>query len=795
MFRSGKKSILQDMENEEKENSIGSQIRRDDIFREYLDYKIAGLRSRVDSAVTRSLGLSPKQLRGYRKTEKYSSEFARVMSMEKKRYLYWNAVGNPEIVAAYLKLEPMAIAVREYGLRPKFGNLQKQYFKVRDRIKAREIILPRMNEIMELVRVSIEGKLEGRRITFQRYAHYTQEISEDNFQDFILFLRKDPFGFITRLIQTGQGSVEYSRKIARSVLDPEEIFPELPRKEAESAVFRTLMDMHGDIAAKTAAYFTMDRIIRCIFRNSRYKALKEAFEEQERVYSNIVKAIPDRLENLFPATRQMKRHFVLHIGPTNSGKTHDAMAAMRKKGDGVYLAPLRLLAYEQYERMNEDGYPCSMITGEEIIRQDRASFTASTIEMCDFERYYACAVIDEAQMISDTFRGGSWTNAVFGVMAEEVHVCAAPEAEKILVRIVEMCGDTYEIRYHERKTRLEYDPVRFNLRKSVRPHDACIVFSRKQVHYTAAELQRRGFRVSIIYGNLPYDVRHEEARKFAEGENDVLVSTDAIGMGMNLPIRRIVFLETQKYDGIERRPLKDTEIKQIAGRAGRYGVFDTGYFASAENGPEIRGGFEALTPDIEKLYVSFPRSLLGIDGKLSTTIEQWQNIRIAEGMELESTEEMLELAKEAETMTDNKEMIYELATIPFDYKKGELKQIWRTLAGSVALGRDPQYGAWLSSLNNRAENADEDIRELESCSEECDLLYNFDRKFNGGKLNEEIRAVRTEVSRRIMQILSMQKLEGKTCKYCGRPLPWNYEYSMCGTCFGKGAFNARIKYR
>ena len=60
----------------------------------------------------------------------------------------------------------------------------------------------------------------------------------------------------------------------------------------------------------------------------------------------------------------------------------------------------------------------------------------------------------------------------------------------------------------------------------------------------------------------------------------VVVSTDAIGMGLNLPVRRIVFLEVEKFDGVSRRPLVISEIKQIAGRAGRFGLYDTGYVLS-----------------------------------------------------------------------------------------------------------------------------------------------------------------------------------------------------------------------
>lgn len=42
-------------------------------------------------------------------------------------------------------------------------------------------------------------------------------------------------------------------------------------------------------------------------------------------------------------------------------------------------------------------------------------------------------------------------------------------------------------------------------------------------------------------------------------------------MGLNLNIRRLVFSSMEKFDGVQRRFLNDAEIKQIAGRAGRYG--------------------------------------------------------------------------------------------------------------------------------------------------------------------------------------------------------------------------------
>ena len=52
----------------------------------------------------------------------------------------------------------------------------------------------------------------------------------------------------------------------------------------------------------------------------------------------------------------------------------------------------------------------------------------------------------------------------------------------------------------------------------------------------------------------------------------MLVTTDVIGHGINVPATTVLFAETTKFDGVERRPLRTWETAQIAGRAGRYGL-------------------------------------------------------------------------------------------------------------------------------------------------------------------------------------------------------------------------------
>ena len=126
--------------------------------------------------------------------------------------------------------------------------------------------------------------------------------------------------------------------------------------------------------------------------------------------------------------RKLSRYFILHVGPTNSGKTFDAVEDLKKNTPGTYLGPLRLLALEMSDKINDAGIPCSMITGEEAIIKENAQVVSSTIELCDFSRHFKTAVIDEAQLIGDPDRGAAWLKAICMVDADVIHICMAPEA-------------------------------------------------------------------------------------------------------------------------------------------------------------------------------------------------------------------------------------------------------------------------------------------------------------------------------------------------------------------------------
>ena len=288
---------------------------------------------------------------------------------------------------------------------------------------------------------------------------------------------------------------------------------------------------------------------------------------------HIPKMVSEEFEENFPRNpkdeyreaRGMRRKFVIHLGDTNTGKTYNAIQRLKECDKGVYLSPLRILALENYERLNNEGVLCDLQTGEEELITEGATHVSCTIEKLDLKRQYDVAVIDEIQMIDDSQRGAAWSRALLGVRAKEIHVCGASNSREILEEIINDCGDPYEI--------IE--------------GDAIVVFSKKRVLELAEEYSSKGIKASLIYGDLPPEVRRKQYEQFVNKETKILITTDAIGMGVNLPIRRIIFLSVKKFDGEEVRFLTSQEVKQIAGRAGRQGIYDVGYVVSVGNNAEV----------------------------------------------------------------------------------------------------------------------------------------------------------------------------------------------------------------
>jgi ATP-dependent RNA helicase SUPV3L1/SUV3 len=178
-------------------------------------------------------------------------------------------------------------------------------------------------------------------------------------------------------------------------------------------------------------------------------------------------------------------------------------------------------------------------------------------------------------MLGDPQRGHAWTQALVGAPARTLLICGSLAAEPALRRLSAQLGEPLEVRRFERKTPLELVPRPVHL-GSLRSGDALVVFSRRQAHELREALARTGRRTAMIYGSLSPQVRRTEAARFNSGEAEILIATDAIGMGLNLNIRRILFGSLRKFAGPATGWLEPEQMRQIAGRAGRYGWHEAG---------------------------------------------------------------------------------------------------------------------------------------------------------------------------------------------------------------------------
>lgn len=278
----------------------------------------------------------------------------------------------------------------------------------------------------------------------------------------------------------------------------------------------------------------------------------------------------------YKKARGAYRDIIFHIGPTNAGKTHHAFEALRRAKDGQYLAPLRLLAQEGQDKLAQHSVRTSLITGEERDLVPGATHISSTIEMADLNHPKEVAVIDEIQMINDKDRGWAWTRALLGFPAKEIHLCGTEEAVPIVETLVQICGDFLTKKYYKRLTPLRVTEHPVPLEK-LEPGDAVIAFSRRTLHDLKYNLKQRGILTSMVYGALPPEVRRSQASLFNARKNEILLATDAIGMGLNLNINRVIFWELTKHYDLQIFDLTPAEILQIGGRAGRYGYHEVGY--------------------------------------------------------------------------------------------------------------------------------------------------------------------------------------------------------------------------
>ncbi|KAG9485066.1 hypothetical protein GDO78_008267 [Eleutherodactylus coqui] len=285
--------------------------------------------------------------------------------------------------------------------------------------------------------------------------------------------------------------------------------------------------------------------------------------------------------NWYPEARAIHRKIVFHAGPTNSGKTYHAIQRYLSAKSGLYCGPLKLLAHEIYKKSNDLDVPCDLITGEELIFVDPegkpSAHAACTVEMCSMNTPYEVAVIDEIQMIRDPSRGWAWTRALLGLCAQEIHICGEAAAINLVTELLYTTGEEVEVRNYERLTSLKILDHALQSLDNLRPGDCIVCFNKNDIFSVSRQIEARGLQCAVIYGSLPPGTKISQANKFNDPNDPckILVATDAIGMGLNLSIKRIIFNSLLKPTINEKGEkeidtITTSQALQIGGRAGRF---------------------------------------------------------------------------------------------------------------------------------------------------------------------------------------------------------------------------------
>ena len=544
--------------------------------------------------------------------------------------------------------------------------------------------------------------------------------------------------------------------------------PEIIRVRGRGGSWWTMEGWPEDAAERAARHPEIQKLIReRMEKENRERQLKEITE----LYDSFSP------ESYVERARKLHRIFILHVGPTNSGKTYDAIEDLKTHTPGTYLGPLRLLALEMFDKLNEAGVPCSMLTGEESIPVEGAEVISSTIELCNFSARYKTAVIDEAQLIADRERGAAWLKAICLVNAEAVHICMAPEALPFIERLITSFGDPYKVVQHKRLAPLQYAGQCRGYR-DFRPDDAIICFSRKNVLSTAAILEKQGFHASVIYGALPPEARRSEVRKYLSGENNIVVATDAIGLGISLPIRRVVFAETQKFDGKEFRPLTTAEINQIGGRAGRYGLHEYGEVLTVGGDQLIAERLGQKVRPIRQACIGFPREVLATDYPMDLLLLAWDKMPKAPEFVRESMQDARILLKHMgkKITPDNRELIYDLITCPVDTRSEELIIYWTRCAEAIVKNKRvpaPYFG-------------DETLQECELQYKAYDIRHQLLRRIGD---EDDCTAERKAICDRIAELMKVSKEQYiRRCRSCGKELPIGTVFNYCDRCHAERVF-------
>jgi len=530
----------------------------------------------------------------------------------------------------------------------------------------------------------------------------------------------------------------------------------------------------------------------------------------ERAHRRPAQAVKQAERNVtitLPSREVPPERVVAHLGPTNSGKTHAALDELVANGAGVYAGPLRMLAQEAHRRLGAriGEERVGLVTGEERVNEG-APILCCTVEMAP--QAGELLVLDEIQWADDEERGSAWTRLLLAGEYREILVLGALDA----LPLAERSFPEAELKVFERKLPLEW--VGERTLRSLGTGTVVVAFSRKAVLALAGEVNRlHPGRVAVLYGAMPLASRREEIDRFLSGAADVCVATDVLGHGVNLPCETLLFAETTKFDGEERRDLLPWELAQIAGRAGRFGLVERGHVGilaglgwGAPDPALVESALEPHVPlpgghwgyrVVDEARIRPRLSDLGVTdpAQVDAALVAWHRVALREWafeswLAVESLQPLrLRLDAVQRRLTERGRRIslddtWKLINAPVDEDGLELLA---TLA--LALTGDRVARPHLAFLLDTARLRGASLEDAEQAGREASILRWFALQYPGagGVTIERAAALEEAAAERVVARLRVE-VESPTigrCRSCGRSCPpW---FPLCDRCAGIAA--------
>jgi ATP-dependent RNA helicase SUPV3L1/SUV3 len=406
------------------------------------------------------------------------------------------------------------------------------------------------------------------------------------------------------------------------------------------------------------------------------------------------------------------------LGPTNTGKTHLAVARMLGHSSGMIGFPLRLLARENYERIAalKGRNAVALVTGEERIVPPYAKWFVCTVEAMPMDRDVAFLAVDEIQMVADRERGHVFTDRLLHARGREETMFMGAASAKRLIRALVPGVEFVE---RPRLSTLTYTGPRKITRLPRR--SAAVAFSAAEVYSIAELVRRQRGGCALVFGALSPRTRNAQVALYQSGDVDYLVATDAIGMGLNMDIDHVAFAQLAKFDGRVLRRLSDSELGQIAGRAGRHmndGTFGTTADMAALDPETARAIEEHEYPRLEHAYwrnsdLDF-RTLDGLLATLDARPPRGELIKIRDAddhVALQALARDPDVARRAEGRVA---LLWEVARIP-DFRKTMSDGHTRLLArifGFLAEGKGRLPPDWVAKRIAELDDDQGDIERL-----------------------------------------------------------------------------------